>query len=65
MKRTSLLGMAMVACLAGSLSLGTPAGASETGPSLTGMSDIIAVSKSGTLALGTVGARTVVRDIVH
>lgn len=65
MKRTSLLGMAMVACLAGSLILGTPAGASETGPSLTGMSDIIAVSKSGTLALGTVGARTVVRDIVH
>ena len=64
MKRTKAVGVMMVASLAGSLLVGAaPASASEAGPSSTGMSGIIAVSKNGELALGTIGARTVVRDL--
>jgi hypothetical protein len=64
MKRTTAVGVVMVASMAGSLLVGTtPASATEAGPSSTGMSDIIAVSKNGRLALGTRGARTVVRDL--
>ena len=64
MKRTTAVGVVMVASLAGSLLVGTaPASASEAGPSPTGMSDIIAVSKNGKLVLGTRGARSIVRDV--